>query len=146
MEPILGHYPLSEWAPFSALTWPPSGVSRAAGTGDMRQVLVAVDGAAALAVAVFVRRLRAGVAAMTAAMDALMFSGGVGEHAAGIRERAVAGLGFLGVGVDAARNAGATDCDADISADGARVPTLVVAAREDLEIAREVRAVIGGRG
>ncbi len=112
----------------------------------MRQVLVAVDGAAALAVAVFVRRLRAGVAAMTAAMDALMFSGGVGEHAAGIRERAVAGLGFLGVGVDAARNAGAADCDADISADGARVPTLVVAAREDLEIAREVRAVIGGRG
>ncbi len=104
----------------------------------MRQVLVAADGAAALAVAVYVRRLRAGVAAMTAAMDALVFSGGVGEHAAG--------LGFLGVGVDAARNAGAADCDADISADGARVPTLVVAAREDLEIAREVRAVIGGRG
>lgn len=126
-----------------------SGLFALAGTGDMRQVLDAVDAGdatAALAVAVYVHRLRAGVAAMAATMDgcdALVFSGGVGEHAAGIRERAVAGLSFLGVGVDAARNAVTAGCDADISADGTRVPTLVVVAREDMEIAREVRTVLG---
>jgi len=120
-----------------------SGLTGLAGTGDMRELLPRADAGepdAQLALDVYVHRLRAGVAAMAAAMgglDALAFTGGVGEHAPAIRARAVAGLGFLGVSVDPERNAAATG-DALIG-DG----TLVVTAREDLEMARQVRALSG---
>jgi acetate kinase len=83
---------------------------------------------------------------MTAALggiDALVFTGGVGEHAAQVRARAAAGLGFLGVAIDDASNAGAHG-DAEIGADGATVRTLVVSAREDIEIARQVRTLLSG--
>jgi acetate kinase len=124
-----------------------SGILGLAGTADMREVLRAAaagDPDARLAVDVYVHRLRAEVAAMAAAidgLDALVFTGGVGEHAAQVRAAAGAGLGFLGVAVDGARNA-AVEYDADVSAPGARARTLVVRAREDLEIARQVRAVL----
>ncbi|MBX5470189.1 MAG: acetate/propionate family kinase, partial [Thermoleophilaceae bacterium] len=66
----------------------------------------------------------------------------VGEGSAAVRERAVAGLGFLGAALDAGRNAAASG-DADVSARGAAVRVLVVTSREDLEIARQARAVLG---
>jgi acetate kinase len=81
---------------------------------------------------------------MTAALgglDTLVFTGGVGERAAAIRAEAAGGLGFLGVAIDAAANDAADD-DADVSAPGAAVRTLVVRAREDLEIGGQVRAVL----
>ena len=115
-----------------------------AGDADMRAVLARDDDEARLAIDVYVHRLRAAVAAMAAAMgglDALVFTGGVGERAAAIRERAAAGLGFLGVALDAAANAAAT-ADAEIGAPGAAVRTIVVTAREDLEVARQVRAAL----
>jgi acetate kinase len=117
-----------------------------AGEADMRAVLAAeAQGSeeAALAVSVYLHRLRAAVAAMSAAMgglDALAFTGGVGENSAPIRERAAQGLAFLGVGVDPALNGGAGDHE--VTAAGARVRTFVIAAREDLQIAAEVRAVL----
>jgi acetate kinase len=117
-----------------------------AGESDMRVVLATEergDGEAALAVAVYLHRLRAAVAAMAAAMgglDALAFTGGVGENSAPIRERAAQGLAFLGVGVDPSLDAGAGD--REVTAAGARVRTFVIAAREDLQIAAEVRAVL----
>jgi acetate kinase len=119
-----------------------------AGDPDMRSVLARDDEDARLAVDVYVHRLRAAIAAMAAAMhglDALVFTGGVGEHASVIRARAAAGLDFLGVALDADANAGASG-DADIGAPGAAVRALVVTAREDLEIARQVRAVLDARG
>lgn len=82
------------------------------------------------------------VAAMAAAMDgldALVFTGGVGEHAPEIRAAAAEGLGFLGVAPDAARNAEARA--GEVGSPDARVRTVVVTAREDLEIARQVRAL-----
>jgi acetate kinase len=115
-----------------------------AGDADMRAVLARDDDDARLAIDVYVHRLRAAIAAMAAAidgLDALVFTGGVGEHAAAIRERAAAGLGFLGVALDADANAAATG-DADIGASGALVRTIVVTAREDLEVARQVRAAL----
>jgi acetate kinase len=121
------------------------GLRGLAGDADMRAVLVRDDDDARLAVDVYVHRLRAAIAAMSAAMDgldALVFTGGVGEHAAAIRERAAAGLGFLGIALDRAANAAAT-ADAEIGAPGAVVRTLVVTAREDLEVARQVRAALG---
>jgi len=128
-----------------------SGVLALSGTADMREVLRAAGAGGAdarLALDVYVHRLRAAVAAMAAAMDgldALVFTGGVGEHAVEVRASAGAGLGFLGVEVDHARNRDVRD-DADVSAPAARVRTLVVRAREDLEIARQVRAVLGAAG
>ncbi len=123
-----------------------SGLAGLSGTtGDMREVLRADDEAARLAVDVYVHRLRREVAAMAAALgglDVLVFTGGVGEHAATIRAAAAEGLGFLGVAVDAGRNA-STMGDGDVSAEGAGTRTVVVTAREDLEVARQVRALLG---
>jgi len=124
-----------------------SGLLGLAGTADMRAILAAEaagDEAAILAIGVYLHRLRASIAAMVAALrglDVLVFTGGVGEHAPSIRERVAVDLAYLGVVVDPAANA-AAETDADIGAPEARVRTLVVAAREDLEIAREVRAVL----
>lgn len=128
-----------------------SGLLGLAGTGDMRQVLEAEgrgEEDATLAVAVYLHRLRAAVAAMAAAMgglDVLAFTGGVGERAASVRARAADGLGFLGIGLDHDANAAARP-DADIGAGGSAVRVFVIEAREDLQIARELRNVLGGGG
>jgi acetate kinase len=124
-----------------------SGLLALAGTADMREVLSragAGDEDAGLALAVYLHRLRAGIAAMAAALEGaevLVFTGGVGEHGAPIREGAAAGLAFLGIGVDAGRNRSARG-DTEITAAGAPVRTAVIRAREDLEMARQVRAVL----
>ncbi|TAM81737.1 MAG: acetate/propionate family kinase [Jatrophihabitans sp.] len=126
-----------------------SGLFALAGTGDMREVeRRAADGDedARLALQVYAHRLAAGVAAMAAAlggMDVLVFTGGVGENSARVRAEAGARLGWLGVGVDPEQNAG-TAPDAEITGRGAAVRTLVIEAREDLQIAAEVRAVAIG--
>jgi acetate kinase len=124
-----------------------SGLAGLAGTADMREVVAraeAGDEVAVLALDVYVHRLRAGIGAMTAALgglDALVFTGGIGERAPVVRAAAVAGLGHLGLALDERRNASA-DGDADLSAPAAVARTLLVAAREDVEIARQVRAVL----
>jgi acetate kinase len=126
-----------------------SGLLGLAGSADMRVVLVGAEAGeseARLALDVYVHRLRSGIAAMAASMhglDGLVFTGGVGENAPAVRERAGRGLAFLGVEVDPERNGGGTE-DREIGPEGALVSTLVVAAREDLEIAREVRQVLAG--
>jgi acetate kinase len=76
-------------------------------------------------------------------LDALVFTGGVGERSSAIRTTAAEGLGFLGVAVDAELDAAARP-DADVSAPQAAVRTLVIEAREDVEMARQVRAVLAG--
>jgi acetate kinase len=125
-----------------------SGLLGLAGTADMRAILAeeaAGDEDATLAIGVYLHRLRALVAAMVASLgglDVLVFTGGVGENAAAIRERVAADLGYLGVAVDPVANAG-LEGDGDIGAVGAPVRTLVIRAREDLEIVREVRSVLG---
>jgi acetate kinase len=77
-------------------------------------------------------------------IDGLVFTGGVGEHSAAVRAGCCDGLGFLGLAVDADANTagGGAGPDRDITAgaDGPRV--VVVQAREDLEIVREVAAVL----
>jgi acetate kinase len=121
-----------------------AGLRALAGTGDMKAVVDRAEAGepdAVLALDVYLHRLRASIAAMAAAMggvDALVFTGGVGERSAVVRRRAADGLGFLGVAVDAAANEAAVP-DAEIGAPGAAVRTFAVAAREDLEIARLTR-------
>jgi acetate kinase len=120
-----------------------SGMLALAGSSDMRIVLDrarAGDDDAMLGLDVYLHRLRSGIAAMASAMnglDVVVWTGGVGEHAPEVRGRASDGLGFLGVHVAAERNRTATGDD-DLTAVGATVSSLVVSAREDLEIARQV--------
>jgi acetate kinase len=130
-----------------------SGLLGLAGTSDMQAVIArseAGDEPATLALAVYIHRLRAGIAAMAAAMDGLdvlVFTGGVGEHAPVVRAAAGAGLGFLGIRIDPAADARTVapgELDREISARGAVVRTLVIEAREDLQIAHEVRRVLAG--
>jgi acetate kinase len=124
-----------------------SGLRALAGTADLKAILdheAAGDEDAALAVAVYVHRVRGGIAAMAAAMsgvDVVVFTGGVGEHAAAVRARVCDRLAFLGVELDAAANE-APELDADIGARSAAVRSFVVRSREDLQIARGVRAVL----
>jgi acetate kinase len=128
-----------------------SGLAGLAGTGDMKEVLSrAADGdpRAVLGRDVYLHRLRAAIAAMAAAMDGLdvlAFTGGVGENAPEIRARAAAGLGFLGVAVDESRNAlghAARGDDWEITGAGGKARVFVIAAREDRQIAGEVRALL----
>jgi acetate kinase len=109
-----------------------SGLLGLAGTADMRELAARDDPDSELAMGVYVHRLRAGIGAMAAALgglDALVFTGGVGENAVRIRELACEGLSHLGVG-----------------APESRVAVLVVHAREDLEIARQARALLRVQG
>jgi acetate kinase len=124
-----------------------SGLYGLAGIADMREILsraASGDSRAGLARDVYLHRLRASIAAMTAAMDgldAIVFTGGVGENSAEIRQRAMDGLGFLGIALDPARNAEGPG-DREIGHPGAQVRALVISAREDIEIARQVRATL----
>ena len=122
-----------------------SGLVGLAGTADMREVLARDDPDARLALAVYIHRLRAAIGAMAAALeglDALVFTGGVGERSAPVRQMACEGLSHLGVAIDAGRNE-RVDGDGDVRASGSAVAVLVVRAREDLEIARQARALLG---
>jgi acetate kinase len=129
-----------------------SGLLGLAGTADMREILAGAgsgDERARLALDVYLHRLRREIAAMTASLgglDALVFTGGVGERSAPVRAMAAEGLAYLGITVDAARNAADEAGDREIGAPGAAVRTLVIASREDVQIAADVRRVIDGRG
>jgi hypothetical protein len=79
-----------------------------------------------------------------AGIDVLAFTGGVGENSPGVRRRAADRVAFLGVAIDTHRNDTARN-DRDITAAGAMVRTLVITAREDLQIAREARRVCDTR-
>jgi acetate kinase len=121
-----------------------SGVS-----GDLRKVQAAADAGtdrARLAIEMFVHRLVAavgGMAAVLGGLDALVFTGGIGEHSAAIRGAVAERLGHLGVTVDSAANAH-VDGDSDIAADAGRARVLVIAAREDLSVLAEVKRVLAG--
>jgi acetate kinase len=127
-----------------------SGLLGLCGSSDMREIVAracAGECSASRAVDVYVHRLRAGIAAMAAALgglDVLVFTGGVGEHSPEIRSQATSGLAFLGVFLDDIRNLDVA-ADAEIASARASVRTLVLTSREDLEIARQVRTVLEGQ-
>ena len=126
-----------------------SGLLALGADADMRALLPRAErgeAAANLAIDVYVHRLVAGVAAMTATLgglDVLVFTGGVGENASAVRASAARKLAHLGVELVGDLNEKARG-DADISSSSSPVRTLVVAAREDLEIERGVLSALLG--
>jgi acetate kinase len=131
-----------------------SGLLALAGTADMREIVGRADEDARLALGVYLHRLASGILAMTAALgglDTLVFTGGVGERSPVVRAGAATRLPHLGVSVDGSRNDAAVltdggDRDAEITAAGAGVRTLVVRSREDLQIAADVRRALAAGG
>ena len=122
-----------------------SGVS-----ADMRKVLsaeAAGDPRARLAVDLFVHRLVATIGGMIpglGGLDALIFTGGIGEHSAVVRARAAARLSYLGLALDVAANDAAAG-DGALSTPDSLVRVLVISAREDLSVLAEVKRVLGAR-
>jgi acetate kinase len=117
--------------------------------GDMRQVLAAAHGGsqrAQLALEIYTHRVRRTVGAFAATLggvDALVFTAGVGEHAALVRSLACRGLECLGLELDEAANA-ARKPDADVATAQSRGRILVIATREDLVIVRDTVRVLTG--
>jgi len=114
-------------------------------TSDMKDLLARAgsDSAAAEAVDVFcyaIRKTIAAYAAVLGGLDAIVFTGGIGENAAPIRAQAVEGLAFLGIEIDAARNAQNASV---ISPDGAPVLVRVMETDEELMVARHTQRVLG---
>jgi acetate kinase len=122
-----------------------SGVSN-----DMRELLEAEAKGheqAKLAIDIFCYRLRKYIAAYAGVMggvDAVIFTGGIGENSPAVRQRSVAGLDFMGIRVDPTKNVAAIGREADVSADGATVRTLVVPTNEELIIARDTVRLVAG--
>lgn len=77
-----------------------------------------------------------GMAAVLGGMDALVFTGGIGENSAEVRAAACRGLGFFGLHLNQRTNARAS-LDQDVSAPDSRVRVLVIRAEEDWSIAKE---------
>ena len=113
-------------------------------TSDMRDLLAreGEDRRAAEAVDLFCYVAKKHLGALVAALgglDTLVFTGGIGEHAAPVRERICAELGFLGVELDADRNAKGEDV---VSGKGGRVTVRVMPTDENLMVARHTRRLI----
>ena len=121
-------------------------------TSDMRELLAEADAnddrRARLAIDMFCHRAKKYIGAYLAAMngaDALLFSGGIGENSPEIRARICADLSWLGIAVDAERNAALTaGREGRFDADGSRVELWVVPTDEELLIARDTWRVVTG--
>jgi acetate kinase len=123
-----------------------SGVS-----GDLPEIQEAADGGnrrAALAIDVFVHGIKKQIGALAAVMggvDALAFTGGIGENSWRIRESVCAGLEFLGVKLDLLRNRDPESSGGVVSVSGAPVAVVVMRTNEELAVARETVRVLRER-
>ncbi|MBM2811045.1 MAG: acetate kinase, partial [Chloroflexi bacterium] len=117
-------------------------------SGDMRDLLEreSADPRAAEAIELFcyqAKKFLGALAAVLGGLDTLVFTGGIGEHAAPVRQSICAGLEFLGIDLDLDRNAAHAPV---ISHDGSRAVVRVMETDEDLMIARHTHRLIGPRG
>ncbi|MFL5172541.1 MAG: acetate kinase, partial [Microvirga sp.] len=122
-----------------------SGWQALAGTTQMEALLRSTSEQALLALDVFTYRVAQAVAAMATALggiDALAFTGGIGEHAAAVRRRICDRLGFLGIELDGDANEEAND---EIAAVESHVRVHVVPAREDVMVSRAVHRLLTRR-
>jgi acetate kinase len=113
-------------------------------SSDMRTLLGSEDARARFAVDLFIYRIGrelGSLAAATQGVDALVFTAGIGEHSALIRERACREARWLGVELDPVANAGGGP---RISTPSSKVSAWVIPTNEELMIARHTRAAIEG--
>jgi acetate kinase len=119
-----------------------SGLRGLAGTSDLRVVLRrSADGnaSAQLAYAAWMTGVRRGFGAMLSSLeglDAVVFTGGIGEHQPGVRRDVLAPFAWCGIALDVARNL-ERDGDARVSPNDSSIPVLRIQAREDVTMARE---------
>ena len=112
-------------------------------SSDMRVLLASADPRAKLAIDLYVYRIDRELGSLAAALgglDAIVFTAGIGEHGAEIRERVCHGASWLGVEVDSAANAAGGP---RISAANSAVSAWVIRTNEELMIARHTRDVLG---
>jgi acetate kinase len=131
-----------------------SGLKALCGHSDMREIeaeAAAGDPSAQLAIEITAYRARKYVGAYAAAMggmDALVFTGGIGENSPSMRRRICDGLDFLGLRIDPDRNAAPDLSDRaapQVQAWGSRVAVIVTETAEQLQIAREVAGFLAPR-
>ncbi len=126
-----------------------SGLLGLCGANDMREIHRRIgqgDPAAALALDVFCHRLRKYLGAYwveLGRLDALVFTGGIGENDAEVRSRTCAGLEGMGIWLDAAANQVCAQVERPISEAGSPVAVLVIPTKEELEIARQALEAVG---
>jgi acetate kinase len=126
-----------------------AGLSGVAG-GDLRDIEAAAFAGsrdAQLAVAVFAYQVKKTIGAFAAAMgglDAVAFTGGIGENSGRLRAACLEGLEFLGISVDAARNEAGSG-DRAVSADGSKVTVLALGTNEELIVARRAYRCLAGQ-
>jgi acetate kinase len=111
-------------------------------SSDMRALLASDDPRAKAAVDLFVYRIGRELGSLAAALgglDAIVFTAGIGENSAALRERVLREAGWLGVAIDHAANEGKGPC---ISASGSRVSAWAIPTNEELMIARHTRDVL----
>lgn len=129
-----------------------SGLKALSGSNDMRELIQRVDQGdpdAADALDVYIYRLRHYIGAYRAELprlDALIFTGGIGEHASKVRSLVLANLEHLGFTLDETRNLAPISGICPLHVDGAPVEILVVPTDEELEIARQTDELIGKDG
>jgi acetate kinase len=125
-----------------------SGLFGLTGHGDVRDVQAAAragNAAAALALEVYLHRIRHYVGAYLAQLggaDAIVFTAGVGENNAAVRAGALSGLDALGIRIDPGRNDSPSRQARVVSADDSPIAVLVVPTNEELEIARQALSVV----
>jgi acetate kinase len=126
-----------------------SGLQGICGVSDMRSILAQAeqgDEAAVLAIDMYCYRIKKYIGAYCAVLgevSALIFTGGIGEHAPVIREKAVQGLDNLGFSIDPAANRAQAEHNRDIGASDSRSRILVIRAEEEREIARQILELSG---
>ncbi len=107
------------------------------------------DERAALAIEIFCYRIKKYIGAYAAALgtlDAVIFTGGIGENAVNVRAKACENLTQLGIELDPRKNEKVIRAEGDISSDASRVRVLVVPTNEEAAIAADTYAMAGGRG
>jgi acetate kinase len=121
-------------------------------SNDMRDLLAAADAGnakAQLAVEVFVYRVAKYIGAyltVLPAVDAVVFTGGIGENSVPVRRMICQYLARLGAVLDESRNREAVGGKTGpITADGSRLPVWVIPTNEELMIARDTAAIVGGQ-
>jgi acetate kinase len=121
-------------------------------TDDMRDLLAEShehnDRRARLAIEIFCYRARKYIGSYLAAMsgaEAIVFTGGIGENAAEVRDRICSDLGWFGIELDAELNAKhGFGKSGQISTDASRVSVFVIPTNEELLIARDTVRVVSG--